>query len=275
MKKASENTSFLRDTITLIRTLAKNDLKARFAGSYLGIVWAFMQPIITVLVYWFVFEMCLTSGTQGTKAGIQAPFVLWLLAGLVPWFYFSDSWSSATNCFMEYNYLVKKVVFNISILPIVKILSSLVVHVVLVLFTFFMYLVMGQPLNICAIQVIYYSFAMMVLSLGLSYITSAVLVFFRDMREVVNIFLQVGIWATPIMWNIYSPQMHIPGPILTIIKLNPMYYVVDGYRESLIGGVPFWTKPVLGLYFWGVTLVILLLGITLFRKLKDNFADVL
>jgi len=116
---------------------------------------------------------------------------------------------------------------------------------------------------------------MMILSLGLSYITSAVLVFFKDIREVVNIFLQVGIWGTPIMWNIYSPAMHIPGPIMTIIKLNPMFYIVEGYRDSLIGRVGFWEKPALTLYFWVFTLAVLALGIFVFRKLKDHFADVL
>lgn len=276
MEKASSKKSFLKETIKLIRTLAKNDLKARFAGSYLGVIWAFVQPIMMVMVYWFVFEMCLSTGTQGTKAGIEAPFVLWLLSGLVPWFYFQEAWSSATNCFNEYNYLVKKVVFNISILPIVKVISSLFVHVVLVAFTIFMYALMEpQLLTPYAFQVIYYSFAMMVLILGLSYFTSAIMVFFRDIRDIIGILLQIGIWATPIMWNVYSDQMHIPGWAMNIIKINPMFYITDGYREALIGGKGFWEKPVLTAYYWCFTLVILFLGVHVFRKLKDNFADVL
>ena len=75
----------------LIVSLSKNDFKARFAGSYFGIIWAFVQPIVTVLIYWFVFERALNVGAQSTKAGIEAPYVLWLIAGLVPWFCVSGS----------------------------------------------------------------------------------------------------------------------------------------------------------------------------------------
>ena len=87
--------------------LAKNDMKNKFAGSYLGIVWAFVQPVITILLYWFVFQIGLRSQDVA-----DVPFVLWLMAGLIPWFFFQDAVLNATNSFTEYSYLVKKVVFN-------------------------------------------------------------------------------------------------------------------------------------------------------------------
>ena len=89
----------------LVLRLSVNDFKTKYAGSYLGILWAFVQPVVTVLVYWFVFEKGLKAGSSG-----DVPFVLWLIAGLVPWFFFSDSWNGATNSLVEYHYLVKKVV---------------------------------------------------------------------------------------------------------------------------------------------------------------------
>ncbi len=107
----------------LVLSLAKNDFKTKYAGSYLGIVWAFIQPIVTVFVYWFVFGLALRGG-----ADRGVPFVLWLVAGLVPWFFFQDALIGGTNSLLEYNYLVKKVVFNIRILPIVKVISALFVH---------------------------------------------------------------------------------------------------------------------------------------------------
>ena len=82
---------------TLILRLAKNDFKARFAGSYLGIFWAFVNPIVTILVYWFVFEKGLNAGGVTTHSGVYVPFVLWLIGGMVPWFYFSEAFSSGTN----------------------------------------------------------------------------------------------------------------------------------------------------------------------------------
>ena len=99
----------------LIWDLSKNDFKTRFAGSYLGIIWAFVQPIVTVLVYWFVFEKGMHASGINLRSGITAPFVLWLIAGLVPWFFFQEVLSGGTNALMEYSYLVKKVVFQIDI----------------------------------------------------------------------------------------------------------------------------------------------------------------
>ena len=105
-------------------SLAKNDFKTKYAGSYLGIVWAFIQPIVTILVYWFVFSVGLKAGTVS-----DYPFVLYLVSGIVPWFFFQDALNGGTNALIEYNYLVKKVVFKISILPIVKNISALFVLV--------------------------------------------------------------------------------------------------------------------------------------------------
>ena len=98
----------------LVARLAKNDFKTQFSGSYLGTVWAFVQPVVTVCVYWFVFEKALHAGGVGLKDGITVPFVLWLIAGLVPWFYFSEALTNGTTSLLEYNYLVKKVLFKIS-----------------------------------------------------------------------------------------------------------------------------------------------------------------
>ncbi|MBQ2532304.1 MAG: ABC transporter permease, partial [Lachnospiraceae bacterium] len=125
-----------KDIVTnwqLVRALAKNDMKSKFAGSVLGVVWAFVQPVVTVLVYWFVFEKAIGAATQSTKAGIDAPFVLWLVAGIVSWFFFADAVNFGTSSLISYNYLVKKVVFKISILPIIKVISALFIHVFLTL----------------------------------------------------------------------------------------------------------------------------------------------
>ncbi|MEG1732497.1 MAG: ABC transporter permease, partial [Longicatena sp.] len=118
----------------LVFKLAKNDFKTRFVGSYLGIIWAFIQPVVTVLVYLFVFQVGLRSGDVG-----DFPFVLWLIAGLVPWFFFQEALSSGTNALIEYQYLVKKIVFKISTLPVVKVLSALFVHLFFILFTLVLY----------------------------------------------------------------------------------------------------------------------------------------
>ena len=255
----------------LIRTLAKNDFKTKFAGSYLGIVWALVQPIVTVLVYWFVFQVGLKQ--TDTSAYHGYPFILWMLAGLVPWFYFQEAMTGGTNVLMEYSYLVKKVVFKIEILPMVKAVSALFIHTFFVCVAVVLYSCYGKFPGVYGLQILYYSFCMFVLVSGICYAASAVAVFFRDLLQIVTIILQVGVWATPIMWDLQS--IGLPGIVAKIFKLNPMYYIVYGYRDALINKVWFWERPGLTLYFWGFTVLMFLIGTRIFRRLRIHFADVL
>lgn len=252
----------------LIFSLAKNDFKTKYAGSYLGIVWAFIQPIVTVLVYWFVFQVGLKSpGANGF------PFVLWMIAGLVPWFFFSDVLNAGTNALLEYSYLVKKVVFKISILPMVKEISALFVHLFFVAFMVFLYSCYGYFPDLYFLQLLYYSFCVFVFSLGICYATCAIVIFFRDLSQIISIVLQVGVWVTPIMWNI--DQVSMPSFLLKLLKLNPFYYIVQGYRDSLINKVWFFEHFDLTIYFWIVTLALFGIGTIIFKRLKVHFADVL
>lgn len=251
----------------LILSLAKNDFKTKYAGSYLGIIWAFIQPVVTVLVYWFVFS----NLRQGAVRDV--PFVLWLIAGLVPWFFFQDALNNGTNAMIEYSYLVKKVVFKISILPIVKLISALFVHLFFIGVMLVIYMLMGYMPGIAAIQVLYYSVALFVLVLGMAYLTSAVVIFFRDLSQFIGICLQVGVWMTPIMWNF--EDFALPKALQIILKLNPVYYIVEGYRDAMISGRWFWERPALTLYFWVFTAVMFWFGARVFKKLKIHFADVL
>ncbi len=258
----------------LIHQLARNDFKMRFAGSMLGTFWAFVQPVVTVLVYWFVFGH-LGSGNVTASTGVSYPFVLWLIAGLVPWFFFQDALIGGTNSLVEYSYLVKKVVFKISILPIVKVISALYVHVFFICVMLVLYACGGHFPNAFMLQVIYYSFAMFIYTLGVCYATSAINIFFRDLSQIINIVLQVQIWMTPIMWNIDTIGPSLPGWALTILKLNPMYYIVMGYRDAMMNQVWFWQRFDQTCYFWLITVVFFGIGIFLFNRLKVHFADIL
>lgn len=248
-------------------TLVKNDFQARFAGSYLGLFWAYVQPVITILLYWFVFQFGLRSGDVSNH-----PFILYLMAGLIPWFYFSESWNGATNSLVEYSYLVKKVVFNVSFLPAIKVFSALFVHVFFAVILFVIALVYGYGVHFYLLQLPYYILCTAFLVMGLSYITSACTVFFRDMTQIVNIMLTIGVWMTPIMWN---AEATMSAMMQTVFKLNPMYYIVDGFRDALLDKVWFWEKPVWSIYFWCLSIGLYLIGSKMFDRLKVHFSDVL
>ena len=255
----------------LIWKLAKNDFKTRYAGSYLGIVWAFVQPVITVLLYWFVFSVALPQRAIAVKGDINIPYILWLIAGIVPWFFFSEALSNGTGALLEYNYLVKKVVFKISILPIIKIISALFVHVFFVVFVVGLYACYGYYPDLYTLQIFYYSACMFVFVLGMCYITCSIIVFFRDLGQIISILLQVGIWATPILWNITT----LPEKLRIVFKLNPMNYIVEGYRDSLIDKIWFWENFYSTAYFWILTMCVFAFGAIIFKRLKVHFADVL
>ena len=254
----------------IIWDLAKADFRKRFVGSYFGVVWMFVQPIVTVLIYFMIF------GPYGFKSSppVPAPYVLWLVPGIVPWFFFSEALNTETGCLQEYSYLVKKVVFPVEVLPVLKLLSSAMVHGFFVLIMFGLNLCYGWWPRLSWLQAAYYSFAASMLALAIGYLTSAVHVFFKDMSQLVGICLQFGMWMVP---NMYDEGMFTGKlPQLEVVfKLNPVYYIVVGYRDSMLTGDWFWERPTLTLYFWAVRAGLMLLGLKVFKRLRPHFSDVL
>lgn len=222
MDYAKQFFTFLLDIIKsrkLIFELTKKDFQMKYLGSYLGILWAFVQPTITILIFWFVFEVGFKSMPVE-----NVPFILWLMSGMIPWFFFSESVMNATNSIIDNSYLVKKVVFRVSVLPIIKILSALFIHLFFIAFLFIMFMIYGYMPNVYNLQIIYYLFATIVLVLGISWITSSLVIFMRDIGQVVAMLLQFGFWLTPIFWSFKM----VPEKYHFIFKLNPVYYIEKG-----------------------------------------------
>ena len=265
--------SLLKEIVTrrkLIWDLAKADFKKRFVGSYFGMVWMFVQPLVTVLIYFFIFQL----GFKSVPPVPGVPYVLWLVPGIVPWFFYSEALNCITGCLQEYSYLVKKVVFQVEILPVIKLISCLMVHGFFLLIMLIMALCFGKLPMATWIQILYYSFAASMLALAFGYLTSAIHVFFKDMAQIVSICLQFGMWLSPIMYQETMFSADYPW-IVTVLKLNPFYYIVAGYRDSILTGNWFWERPTLTVYFWGVTLVIGFAGLKVFKRLRPHFSDVL
>ena len=253
----------------MILELAFSDFKKKFVGSYFGIVWMFIKPLTTVLVYTLIFQV----GFKTIPPIADIPYVIWLIPGIIPWFFFQDALSEGTAVLYEYTFLVKKVVFNVSMLPVIKLISSLLSHICFLFIMFVVFIIAGVNITMNALLIIYFSFATSILSLGIINFTSSINVFFKDMSQLVNIFLQFGIWMTPIM---YDDAMFIDrAPIVyKLLKLNPFYYIVKGYRYAMVGE-QFENPLALTIYFWCITLVIFVLGSRIFNKLKEHFSDIL
>ena len=250
----------------LLFSLAFKDFQRKFAGSFFGTAWAFIQPILTMIIYWIVFQYAFKSQDVG-----DVPFILWFMSGMVPWMYISEAISITGNAFLEYSYLVKKVIFNIDILPLVKIVSSLMIHAFFLAFLFVMCIIFGKIPNIYILQLPYYLLCLIVFVYGIGLLTSSIMIFFRDLGQIISIILLAGMWATPIAWNITI----FPENVQKILKLNPFFYLVEGYRDSFVMERWFWEKPTLTIYFWTLTIIILLCGMFVYSRLKPYFSDTL
>ncbi|WP_339274840.1 ABC transporter permease [Paenibacillus sp. FSL W8-0426] len=246
--------------------LTKKDFKTRYVGSFLGVLWAFIQPMIQIVIFWFVFQV----GFKSTPID-NFPFILWLISAMIPWFFISDSIQGATTSIIDNSYLVKKVVFKVSFLPIIKIYSALWVHLFFVAVIFLMFAIYGYFPDLYNIQIVYYIFCISALVLGVSWITSSLIIFFKDMGQIVSTVLQFGFWLTPIFYSVDI----IPQKYIFLMKINPAFYIIQGYRDTFIYKKWFWEHPMLTLNFWLCTIAILIIGRIMFKKLRPHFADVL
>lgn len=250
----------------IIWKLSQNDFKKKYAGASFGIVWAFIQPLVTIFVFWFVFQI----GFRNPPVS-NVPFSLWLTSGFIPWFFFQDAWTSATYALEEYNYLVKKIAFKMEYLPLIKILSSFFVHVAFIIFLIMFALLYGYEPTLYLLQLPYYVFCMLMLVVSLGFLTSAVNAFFKDMGQLIGILLQFGMWLTPIMWDYHS----LPFELKILFKLNPMFYIVEGYRDCFIYHRTILEHIDTTIIFWTILIILTKISLNLFKNLKPHFADVL
>lgn len=234
-------------------------------GTYLGFLWTFLQPLLFIVVLYLVFSIGLRA-----QSTVSMPFSLYLVCGMICWTYFSSNLSAMAGSIRSNAFLVRKVDLDLSILPLVKALSSLLPHGMLVLVAVGLAWYQSYAPTLVTLQVFYYLFAMVALLVGLGWITSSTSVFVRDVANLVAVATQFGFWLTPVFWNLEM----IPEPIQPWLKLNPAYYLVSGYRDSIVAGIPFWERPQETLLFWIMVVPLLLIGSRVFRRLRPHFAEV-
>jgi lipopolysaccharide transport system permease protein/teichoic acid transport system permease protein len=246
--------------------MARREVARQYVGSLLGFMWTFIQPLAMIFVFWVVFGIGFK--TQPVK---NVPFIVWLTAGMAAWFIFADIINGCAVVIVSNAHLIKKTLFHSQMLPVVKIVSCLITHSVFLLVLAAVIMFHRMPWSLYYLQFVYYLFCLCVLGLGLGLGLSALNVFVRDIGQITGVVLQIGFWATPIFWDLVI----MPPKIQTLLKLNPMFYIVQGYRESFIYFCPFWRHPLQTVYFWFVALLMFAIGALIFKKLKPQFADAL
>ncbi|QLE78806.1 ABC transporter permease [Francisella sp. Scap27] len=257
----------LKNNSKLIAILSYNDFKEEFLGSYLGIVWAVIRPITFILVIWVVF----TYGIRPGGSGGSSSMILFLLTGMIPWFFFSEAFTKSCEAIVANEFLVKKVSFSINILPLISVFSCFIIHLVLIFILMFVFILNGHFPSLYWLQLPYYLFCSVTLLLGLGWLASALRVFVKDTSEVVGLITQFGFWFTPVFW---SPEA-VPERFRFILDFNPMAYIIQGFRNTFIDGVWFWQQPTQTVIFLLMMIFILFIGALIFKRLTPHFGDVI
>ena len=197
-------------------------------------------------------------------------FSAWFFAGMIAWNFISECFTSNTTVFLEYRYLIQKIKFDVEILPIVKMISNCMIHGVFVLFVATLNLFQQGFAGIYYLQLLYFFICSLVLIVSVSIMLASITVFFKDLKHLTTVIMQLGFWATPVVW---SPHL-IPEKYRLLLAFNPIYYVVDGYRQSLVYQAPFWKEGLFStLVFWSMTIIFILISKKVFRGLRPQFAD--
>jgi lipopolysaccharide transport system permease protein len=249
----------------LIQSLVARELKARYRGSVLGFFWSFVNPLLLLLTYTFVF----TVAMPGARASGIEPYGVFLFCGILPWTWFSSSLLEASNVLIAGANLIKKVVFPAEVLPIVTVLAGLV-HFALglpILAAFLLYYRTPiAPLDLVWLPLIVA--IQLLLTVGLALLVSALSVHFRDVRDLLQNLLVVWFFATPIIYPLWNAPARWRG----VLEINPFTHIAVSYQEVLFRPGPFVGWPRL-LAVGVVSLVIFLFGYWVFDRLRDTFPE--
>lgn len=249
----------------MIWSLAVRDFKRRYIKNIFGILWAVADPIAFVGILYLIMNARFSNeGSDGI------PFVAYLLCGNMAFDLYGNL-QNLTHVNRDYEFLIKKVHFQMALLPVARLVSVLMLHGIVVSVAIFILIFNGIWPGIYSFQLLYYTAALAVLLIGASWITSSVYLFFPDISHVIAIFNRILFFLTPIFWRMED----LPQTIARWLELNPLVYIVNGYRDSLLHGVGFWNHPRETLYFWLFALTLLWAGITLHNKLRPYFAEVI
>ncbi len=249
----------------LVQSLVVRELKARYRGSVLGFFWSFVNPLLLLLIYSFVFTVVL----PGTHPAELEPFALFMFCGILPWTWFSSSLIESSNVLISGGNLIKKVLFPAEVLPIVTVLANMVHFLlglpILGVFLFY-YRASLHPSELVWFPVIV--LVQLLLTVGLALIVSALTVHFRDIKDLLANLLTFWFFATPIIY----PMAAAPEATRRFLNLNPFTHLAVSYQEILFYSGPF------GHWKWLLALLVasaalFLFGYFLFDRLRDSFAE--
>lgn len=243
----------------LLKTSVKKEIRGKYKNSFLGVIWSFLNPLLQIAVYAIVFPLILKN--------TQENYVIFLCAGLIPWTFFSTAISRAAFTMIENGNIIKKVYFPREILPISLVTSEAVNFIIATVIILIFVLFSGLGISK---YIIFYPLILIsqyLIILAISFVVSSITVYFRDLQHFIGIALQLLFYATPI---VYATDT-IPANFAWILKLNPMSYIIDGYRAIFYNQTMPNLISILTLICIGI--IGCAVGYMIFNKLQKGFAE--
>ena len=251
-----------------ILIMTKIELKKNYKGSFLGPLWLVIKPIITIFVYWFTFAI----GLRVSKEIFGAPYFLWLIAGIVPWFYMQEMLTQGIQCLRKYDYLVTKMKFPISIIPTFVSISKITVHLLLMVILIATFWLSGYPIDIYIIQLPIYIMLSYVFFTVLTFLLSILSAISKDILNFVKSIVFAIFWLSGILWDIDNIGNFI---LAKIVKLNPVNFLIDGYRKCFIKKEWFFEEPITLIIFIAILIIITIITVRCYKKNIKNLADMI
>lgn len=244
----------------LLKSIVKKDIRGKYKQSFLGVLWSFINPLLTALIYAIVFPFILRS--------TEPHYVTFIVIGIIPWTYFTNTIMQGTTIILANAGIIKKVYFPREVLPISVNTSGLVNFLIscLIIFIFLIFSGIGFSWYIVYLPLII--IVQYIFQLGIILITSAIEIYVRDAEYIINFLINMLFYATPI---IYSANMFEGTKIAKLIKFNPMASIINSYRNVLF----YQTIPELKSLFitFIASLILLIIGFKVFDKLQRGFAE--
>jgi teichoic acid transport system permease protein len=248
--------------------LAAIDLVKTYRGSALGWLWAVIKPSVTIFVYWFAFSIGLRAGNSVNGF----PFFLWLVAGIIPWFYMQEMLTQGSTTLKRYDYLVTKIRFPVSTISTFVSVSKLYVHLALLMIVVVLFVLWGYPIDMYLLQLPVYVVLMFVFFTLWSLFASMLSAMSKDFANVVSSFVMAIFWVSGIMWDVNK----INNPLLAkLLLFNPVTFFATGYRNVFIYKRWFF-QDTFALFAFAVTLAVMAgLALYTFHRLRRDIADAL
>ncbi|PKG22096.1 ABC transporter permease [Niallia nealsonii] len=259
------------DNFHLIKRLSMYELKSANRNNYLGILWELINPGIQIAIYWFVFGFVQDRGTIPGENG-NIPYLVWMLAGIVLWFFIYPSITQGSRSIYARLRMVSRMNFPLSAIPSYVILSLLYPQLLLMGIIIIIFQFTGYHISIYYLQLPYFLFASLIFLFALSLITSTISTIVRDFQMLLQAVMRVLLYITPILW---SPE-RLGETFGFIMRLNPVYYLIEGYRYALLGEGWFITAhPAITVYFWILVILLLAVGSYMHVRFRRHFIDFL